>query len=254
MSPFSLSSKFVSFFTLVSVLFLFFGCATSKNEENYSAKQLLQLGKRFAKKEEPEEAKTKIHQLMEDYPDSKERIAATMLLADIHFKEEEYEEAKFHYQKFTELYPVHQFVDRAHFYTAMSNFKLADLASRDLTPVNSSLEGFQRFIEDYPKSSYAKPAQLKITQCLNILAQNIFEIGKFYYRTRSYQSAIQRFKQLKVTYPNHAYILEADFLLGESYFHEQNFSEATVYYKKVIRSSPRSEFSKEARFRLKTLR
>jgi outer membrane protein assembly factor BamD len=254
MSPFSLSSKLVSFFTSVSVLMLLFGCATSKKEENYSAKQLLQLGKQFAKKKDPEEAKAKIQQLMEDYPDSKERIAATMLLADIHFKEEEYEEAKFHYRKFTDLYPAHQFVGRAHFYKALSNFKLTNLASRDLTPVNSALEGFQRFIEDFPKSSYTKRAQLKITQCLDILAQNIFEIGKFYYRTGSYQSAIQRFKRLKVTYPNHAYILEAEFLLGESYFREQNFSEATAYYKNVIRSSPRSEFAKEARLRLKTLR
>ena len=253
MSPFSLSSKFVSFFTLVSVLALFFGCATSKKEENYSAGQLLQQGKRLAKKGDLEEAKAKVQQLREDYPDSKERIAATMLLADIHFKSENYEESKFHYQKFTELYPAHQFVDRAHFQQAMSNFKLTDLASRDLTPVNSALEGFQRFIEDFPKSTYAKPAQLKITQCLNILAQNIFEIGKFYYRTGSYQSAIQRFKRLKVTYPNHAYTLEAEFLLGESYFHEQNFTEATDYYKNVIRSSPRSEFAKEARLRLKSL-
>ena len=136
---------------------------------------------------------------MESYPDSKERIAATMLLADIHLKEEEYEEAIFHYQKFTELYPAHRFVDRAHFYKAMSNFKLTDLASRDLTPVNSALEGFKAFIETFPKSSYSKSAKLKVTQCLDILAQNIFEIGKFYYRTGSYQSAIKRFKNLKTS-------------------------------------------------------
>lgn len=254
MFPFSLSPKFISFFSLVSVLALFFGCSTTKQEKNYSASQLLKQGKRLAKKDETDKAKEKIQQLMEDYPDSKERVAATMLLADVHFKDENYEEAKFHYQKFTELYPAHQFVDRAHFYKAMSNFKLTDLASRDLTPVNSALEGFQRFVEDFPKSSYAKPAQLKITQCLDILAQNIFEIGKFYYRTGSYQSAIQRFKRLKETYPNHSYILEAEFLLGESYFREQNFTEATTYYKSVIRSSPRSEFAKEARLRLKALR
>ena len=191
---------------------------------------------------------------MENYPDSKERIAATMLLADINFKEEEYEEAKFNYQKFTELYPAHQFVDRAHFYQAMSNFKLTDLASRDLTPVNSALEGFQGFIESFPKSSYSKQAKLKIIQCQDILAQNMFEIGKFYYRTGSNQSAIQRFKRLKAEYPNHSHILEAEFLLGESYYREQNFSEASTYYKKVIKSSPRSKFAKEAWLRLKALR
>ncbi len=254
MSLFRLSFKFVSLFSLIFLLMLFAGCATTEKQENFSARQLLQQSKRLAKNEDHEKAKAKVQQLMEDYPDSKERVAGTMLLADLHFKEEEYEEAKFHYQKFTELYPAHPFVDRAHFYKAMSNFKLTDLASRDLTPVNSALEGFQHFVEDFPNSSYSKPAKLKITQCLDILAQNIFEIGKFYFRTGSYQSAIQRFKRLKLEYPNHSYNLEAEFLLGESYYREQNFSEATTYYKNVIRSSPKSEFAKEARIRLRTLR
>ena len=254
MSLFSLASKFASFFTLISFLILFPGCSTTKNEKNYSASQLLRQSKQLSKKDYPEKAKVKIQKLMEDYPDSKARVAASMLLADIHFKEEEYEEAKFQYQQLTELYPAHQFVDRAHFYQAMSNFKLTDLASRDLTPVNSALEGFQAFIENFPQSSYSKPAQLKITQCLDILAQNIFEIGKFYYRTGSYQSAIQRFKDLKVEHPSNSNILETEFLLGESYYREQNFSEASAYYKNVIKSSPKSEFAKEARLRLKNLR
>ena len=254
MSLFSLPSKFVSFFILVFLLALFSGCSTTKNKKNSSESQLLRQSKKLSKNDESEKAKTKIQELMEGYPDSKERIAATMLLADIHFKEEEYEEAIFHYQKFTELYPAHRFVDRAHFYEAMSNFKLTDLASRDLTPVNSALEGFQEFIKTFPKSSYSKPSKLKITQCLDILAQNIFEIGKFYYRTGSYQSAIKRFKNLKVEHPTHPHILETDFLLGESYYREQNFSEASAYYKNVIKSSPKSKFAKEARLRLKALR
>ena len=254
MSLFSLPSKFVSFFILFSLLVFFSGCSTTNDKKNYSASQLLRQSKKLSKNDEPTKAKTKIQELMESYPDSKERIAATMLLADIHFKEEEYEEAIFHYQKFTELYPAHRFVDRAHFYQAMSNFKLTDLASRDLTPVNSALEGFQEFIKTFPKSSYSKPAKLKITQCLDILAQNIFEIGKFYYRTGSYQSAIKRFKNLKVEHPDHSNILETDFLLGESYYREQNFSEASAYYKNVIRNSPKSKFAKEARLRLKALR
>ena len=176
MSPFNLFSKFASFLTLIFVITLFSGCATTK-EKTYSASQLLQQGKRLAKEKETEEAKAKIQLLLEDYPDSKERTAATMLLADIHYSGQEYEEAKFHYQKFIELYPAHQFVDRAHFYKAMTHFKLTDLASRDLTPVNSALEGFERFEQDFPKSPYIKKAKEKITKCLDILAQNIFEIG-----------------------------------------------------------------------------
>lgn len=254
MSPFNLSSKFVSYFTLVSVLALFWGCAAMKKEKDYPADELLEQSKQLAKKKDTNEAKAKVQQLLADYPDSKERVAATMLLADIHFAAEEYEEAKFHYQKFTELYPAHQFVDRAHYYKTMANFKLIDLASRDLTPVNSALEGFRRFAQDFPKSSYAEKAKIKITQCLDVLAQNMFEIGKFYHRTGSYQSAIQRLKRLKVEYPGNSYILEADFLLGESYYKEQNFSKARTHYKNVIKKSPQSEFATEARLRLKALR
>ena len=254
MLPFRLFSKFGSFFTLVLVLALLFACTTTKKERTYSANELLQQGKRLAKEKETEEAKAKIQLLLEDYPDSKERTAAAMLLADLHYSGEDYEEAKFHYQEFIELYPAHQFVDRAHFYKAKSSFKLTDLASRDLTPVHSALEGFERFVQDFPQSSYLKQAKAKITQCLDILAQNMFEIGKFYYRTGAYQAAILRLKRLKVEYPKHSYILEAEFLLGESYYHEQNFSEATAYYKTVIKNSPRSEFAKEARLRLKAMR
>jgi outer membrane protein assembly factor BamD len=253
MSPLTLFSKSSSYFTLAFVLVLFSGCATPK-EKTYSASQLLQQGKRLVKQKETEEAKEKIQLLLEDYPDSKERTAATMLLGDIFYSGEEYEEAKFNYQKFIELYPAHQFVDRAHFYKAMSNFQLTDLASRDLTPVNSALEGFERFTQDFPKSSYIKKAKEKITQCLDILAQNMFEIGKFYYRTGSYQAAILRLKRLKEEYPNHNYVLEAEFLLGEAYYHEQNYSVASAYYKGVIKNSPRSEFAKEARLRLRAMR
>ena len=200
-----------------------------------------------------EEQKTTL-KLMEDFPDSKERIAGLMLLGDIHYKEREYEEAKFNYQKFNELYPAHKFADRAHFYKAMANYKLSDLASRDLTPVHSALEGFENFINDYPKSTYKMQAQQKIKKCLDILARNIFEIGKFYFRTGSYQSAIIRLKSFMVEYPTHSFIAETEFLLAESYFYEQNYNQARAHYKIVLKKYPRTEFAKQARLKLRTLR
>lgn len=244
--------------TLIIILLFSFvfilSCSTTEERRSGSPAKLLQEAKRFFKKKDTEKAKNSIQLIMEDFPDSKERVAGLMLLADIHYKDEEYEEAKFHYQKFTELYPAHKFVDRAHFYKAMSNFKLSDLASRDLTPVNSALEGFRNFINDFPKSSYKPQAEKRVHQCLDILAQNIFEIGKFYFRTGSYQSAIIRLKSLMVEYPTHSYVAEAEFLLAESYFHEQNYSKARDHYKIVLQNHSRTEFAKQARIKLKELK
>ena len=56
--------------------------------------------KQFFRLDDPERAKKHIETLIEDFPDSKERITGLMLLADVHYKEKEYEEAKFNYQKF----------------------------------------------------------------------------------------------------------------------------------------------------------
>ncbi len=239
---------------LLLSFFFILSCSTTKDKKLGSPSKLLREAKRFYKAGDAEKTKNNINMIMEDFPDSNERIAGLMLLADVHYREEEYEEAKFRYQKFTELYPAHKYVDRAHFYKAMSNFKLSDLASRDLTPVNSALEGFNNFINEFPDSTYKIQAQKIVRQCLDILAQNIFEIGKFYFRTGSYQSAIIRLKSLMVEYPTHSYIAEAQFLLAESYFHEQNYSKARAHYKRVLQKYPRTEFAKQARIKLRTLR
>jgi outer membrane protein assembly factor BamD len=241
---------------LILILFLFinFNCSTTEERKATSPSKLLREAKRFSKKKEVDKAKNSIQLVMEDFPDSKERITALMMLADIHYNEDEFEESKFHYQKFTELYPAHRYVDRAHFYKAMSNFQLIDLASRDLTPVNSALEGFRNFLTDFPNSKYKGNAKKRINKCLDILAQNIFEIGKFYYRTGSYQSAIIRLKSLIAEYSTNSHIVEAEFLLAESYFHEQNYEEARTRYKKVLQKYPRTEFAKKARLKLMEIR
>ena len=241
-------------FLFLLSLFINLNCSTTQEPRSVPPSKLLREAKKFFKNDDAEKTKTKIQTIMEDFPDSKERIAGLMLLADVHYKEREYEEAKFHYQKFTELYPAHKFADRAHFYKAMANYKLSDLASRDLTPVHSALEGFENFINDFPKSTYKGQAKKKVQQCQDILALNIFEIGKFYFRTGSYQSAIIRLKSFMAEYPTHSYVAETEFLLAESYFHEQNYNQARAHYKTVLQKYPRTEFAKEARAKLRTLR
>jgi outer membrane protein assembly factor BamD len=241
---------------LIFILFLFFSlnCSTTSEQKPTYPAKLLREAMRFSKEKDPDKAKNSIQLIMEDFPDSKERITGLMMLADIYYNEDEFEESKFHYQKFTELYPAHKHVDRAHFFRAMSNFQLTDLASRDLTPVHSALEGFRNFLTDFPDSKYKRNTEKRIHQCLDILAQSIFEIGKFYFRTGSYQSAIIRLKSLMAKYPTHSYIPEAEFLLAESYFHEQNFNEARIRYKNVLQKYPRTEFAKQARLKLINIR
>ena len=73
-----------------------------------SSKELLEEGTKAIKLDQNLRAKTIFTQLIEDFPDSKERSQALLLLARTHYSSEEYEEAKFHFQKFIDLHPKHK--------------------------------------------------------------------------------------------------------------------------------------------------
>jgi len=239
---------------LVISIFLFAGCASISAKKNPSPGELIAQGKIQVKIKSYDSAKKLFQQILEDYPDSKERVQALIFLANTHYLDREFEEAKFHYQKFIELYPANRFVDRAYYFKAMSDFKSREIATRDQTNTIAALEGFEDTIKRFPKSSYYQKAVKKKQECLDILATSEFEVGKFYYRTGAYQSAISRLKNMRETYSNLSFIDEAIFLIAESYFEEENYSEAKLNYLELLKNYPKSEFSLEAKLRLRSMR
>ena len=66
------------------------GCSTTKDKESLTPSQLLREAKFFYKAQDAQRSKDKINMIMEDFPDSNERIAGLMLLGDVHYREEEY--------------------------------------------------------------------------------------------------------------------------------------------------------------------
>ena len=248
---FSFNSGF--YFLLLIAIFLLAGC-TSTGKKNLPPGELIKQGKQEIKIKSYNKAKDLFQQLLEDYPDSKERVQALLLLANTNYLDAEYEEAKFHYQKFIELYPANRYADHAYFYKAMSDFKLREIATRDQTNTLAALEGFEEAMKRFPKSPFYPKAVKKKEACLEILATSEFEVGKFYYRTGHYQSAISRLKNMRETYPNQVFADEAIYLIAESYFEEENYSKAKLNYLELLKNFPKSEFSLEARIRLRTLR
>jgi len=247
---FRLTSAKAIFLSLLTIC----ACFSTPEKKTESAQELIKEGIKEIKLSSSTQARAAFQQVLEDFPDSKERIQALLLLGRTHYVDREFEEAKFHFQKFTELYPMHSQSDRAQFFKAMSDYRMIDLASRDQTHTQEALEGFKELINRFPKSQFLDDAKKKQKECELKLAQNVLEIGKFYYRIGSYQSAINRLKSLIIEHPQHNFLDEAIFLIAESYYHEQNFDEASVSYKELLKKYPRSRFKIQAKSRLRTLR
>ncbi len=235
-------------------LFLLNGCGGSLlDTSDKTPKVLLKDAKSYIRAENFSDAKIALNKIIEDYPDSPEKVTASLLIAEVHYKNDQFEESKFMFKSFLELYPAHRLADRAYFFMAMSDYRLMDLETRDQTFAQNALEEFEKFIKEFPRSKYRPLAQARRKQCLESLARNQMEIGKFYFRTSSFQSAITRFQQLMSTYPDQPFLDEVLFLLGESFYNEQNFEKAKLNYQELIRKFPRSEFVQEARARLREI-
>ena len=219
-----------------------------------SPKELLEEGIKALKLDQTLRGRKLFSQLIEDFPDSKERTHALLLLARSYYSYEEYEEAKVKFEKFIQLYPRHKNIDRAYFFKAMSDYKRIDLAKRDQTSTKEARKGFQYLIELFPKSQYVEQAKQKKDACDFKLAKHVLEVGKFYFRTGAYLSAISRFKSLMTNHSKQKFFDEAAFLLAESHYHEQSLKKAFLLYKNFLSDYPRSPFSPEAKKRLVALR
>ncbi len=236
-----------------SVFTIFTGCA-SLEEKPSSPPVLIKQSILFMKVKNYNEALETVNKLLEDFPDSKERAMALVIRAEAHYRLGEFQESKFHFQQFLEQYPAHKLSSRAQYLKAMSDFHQMDISARDQTFTKNALEEFDKLIEEYPKSRYFQKAKIRRKKCIEHLALKEMEIARFYYRTNSYHAAISRFKELLDKYPEQTFLDEAVFLLGESYFKEQNLENAKVYFQKLLKSFPKSLFAKEARARLRKIK
>jgi outer membrane protein assembly factor BamD len=241
--------------TIVTFLLTISSCALfTEDVVPDSPKEFLREGITASKLGQQIRALKLFQQLVEDFPDSNERKMAMLLIARSYYSFENYEEAKFHFQKFIDLYPMHKNVDRAFFFKAMSDYQRIDLALRDQTATKDARDGFQEIISRFPKSQYLKKTKQMLRECNFNLSKNIFEIGKFYYRTGAYHSAISRFTNLLANHSKQKFFDEAAFLLAESHYHEQSFKEALLLYKEFNTKYPRSRFTLDVKKRLRTLR
>lgn len=200
------------------------------------------------------EAQEAFQQVFDEASDSQLRIRSLLNLGDSFFYDENYEEARFHYQKFLELYPAHEFAVRAQYQLAMCDFLQIKTPARDQTFTKNAISGFEKVINNYPKSPYTEDSKKKLEFARKKLAEHEFLIGKFYYEQKKYQAAIFRFNHLLEKYPNIGFADEILYYLGDSYYQRQSFDHAKAAYSKLVNRYPKSKYIKIAKKRLQDIK
>jgi outer membrane protein assembly factor BamD len=194
--------KVVSFAIMLWLPVQLSGCAWFQAKEEKTARELAEEGTEAFREKDYRKAIESFEKLKDWYPFSRYAILAELKLGDAHYHRKEYEEAIFAYEEFENLHPKNEAVPYVVYQIGRCYFDRRQSIDRDQTTAREALQTFERLIGTYPTSSYAKKAEEHIRVCNKNLAEHEFYIGKFYYKSRHYKAALERFKTVLRSYPD----------------------------------------------------
>jgi len=176
-----------------------FGGGGSDTEKN--AEQLALDGVENMKEKDYGDAVKDFQQLKERYPYSKYAILAELKLGDAYFYDKKFTDAAIAYEEFVRLHPRNEVVPYVLYQIGMCHFLSFSTIDRDQEETRLAMEGFQRVIQAYPESEYARRAKKQLFECQKRTVAREFYVGQFYYRQERYGPAMDRLDRISTQYP-----------------------------------------------------
>lgn len=187
---------------LLLLIFFSGGCSWFFDpREEQTADQLAQEGMAAFEKGKHRKAIESFEKLRDWYPFSKYASLAELKTADAYYHLEEYDEAVYAYEAFESLHPRNEAIPYVIYQIGRCHFERMESVDRDQTATRKALEAFQRLKQAFPKSSYAMKAEGHVKACHEQLAGHEFYVGMFYYKSKHYKTALDRFQTILDEYP-----------------------------------------------------
>lgn len=195
------------------VLLVATGCSTLKDQfdkifgidDSAGAQELAWEGMDAYENGKYDKAIEKFQKLKDYYPFSKYAILAELKIADAHYQREEYEEAAFAYENFEQLHPRNEAIPYVIYQIGRCYYDQIDSPDRDQTSAQKALETFQRLVKQFPGDQYSTRAAEHIKTAQKSLAGHAYVVGIFYYKTKHYKAALNRFMSIISDYPDVGY-------------------------------------------------
>ena len=193
--------KRILIFCLISLL-VFSGCAWFETKEEKSAQELASNGMDDFKSGNYRKAIKSFDKLKDWYPFSKFSILAELKIADAYYCLREYEDAIFAYEEFENLHPNNEATPYVIYQIGLCYFEQVSTPDRDQSSAEKAKSTFIRLIKQFPRDKYAHMGKAYIKKCDKSLAEAVFGIGLYYYKSKHYKGALARFKSVISDYPD----------------------------------------------------
>jgi outer membrane protein assembly factor BamD len=195
--------KYLSMALIGITLLACSSCSWFSNElEEKPAQTLIQDGIDAFEEGRYSSAIKNFEQLKDWYPFSKYAILAELKIADAHYHLKQYPEAITAYEEFEQLHPRNEATPYVIYQIGECYYEQIDTIDRDQTSAQKALAVYQRLIQQHPQDPYAEQAKLHTIKCLQSLAGHDFYVGEYYFKSKQYKAALQRFLTVVTKYPD----------------------------------------------------
>lgn len=133
------------------------------------------------------------NKLRDAYPFSPYTIDAELSLADAYYLDEEYDIAAESYKDFESLHPRNEAIPYVLYQTGMSLLKQFRSIDRATTELQEAYEYFNRVVQQYPNTAYAKSAAENMQTCRKLIAEHELYIGDVFWNMKKYGPAWRRY-------------------------------------------------------------
>lgn len=136
------------------------------------------------------------------YPYSEQATLAQIKVADAYFYKKKYDEAMQAYREFEKLHPTSKAVPYCIYREGLCNYRQKSTIDRDQTYTQKAIDEFKRLKQKFPNCEYIPKVDHYLALCRKDLAEHDFYVAEFYYKTKRYQAASERYQTLLQDYPD----------------------------------------------------
>lgn len=241
-------SRYPLFLAALMLFAILSGCAgAKKNLGPTNPAQLYDSGVQSYLDGRYEEAESSFRTLLDEHPLSRYAIDAQLMLGDVCYDMDKFDDASAYYTSFVALHPVHPRASYALFKKAMSHFKDVLSYDRDQTSTRKALYAFQDLVAVYPDSPYYAKSKELIKFLRRRLADGEFYVANFYYKSKNYKGALGRLRDILQNYPDTGLSDKTLYYIGMSYKRLGETKLASDTFSILIKDYPDSPFAKDAR-------
>ena len=196
-------------------------------------------------------------QIVDNYPQSPLRPEAKLGVGETYLGENTTESlvlAGNEFREFLTFYPTNARADLAQFKLAQSHAKQMRAAERDQSETKEAIKEFEVFFQRYPNSPLMPEVKKQWREARDRLSEASYRVGLFYFRSRWYPGAIDRFREVLKEDAAYSGRDALYFYLAESLARTDKKAEAIPYFERLLKEFEQSEFREDARKRLEELK